>query len=124
MPRFIRRACASALFLAAGAAPAIAQERESRVVSYADLNLNSPVGADHMIRRIERASDVVCGERDGPVPVVVSQNIQECTYETADNAVADLDHPVVTSRYLYGTSPEVIIEDPDDHYDPALKGSK
>ena len=123
MPRSIHFVCASALFLAC-AAPAFAQERESRVVSYADLNLNHPAGADRMINRIERASDDVCGERTGPAPVVVRQNIRECTYETADNAVADLDHPIVTSRYLYGTSPEVIIEDPDDYYDPDIKGSK
>ncbi len=120
MPR-TNRACISALLVIggasaltfAGAAPAFAQE--SRTVRYGELNLNANEGADTLIRRVEQAADVVCGDYAGKQSLRENAMVGECETTTAQNAIGDVGHPVVTSRY-YGRTPDITIEgswDPD-----------
>jgi len=117
MPRlFTSAVCATALVFAA-AAPALAQAQvETRVVTYGDLDLDSPEGADMLIRRIQQASDVVCGDHPGPQSIVEDYSVTGCEVETTEYAINDVGHPMVIGRY-YGHTPEVIIEgswDPDE----------
>lgn len=121
MPRSLHFAIASAAVLAL-AAPAFAQDEttrpQERVVTYGELNLNSSAGADTLVRRIEQASDQVCGRHDGRTNARQRIISQRCAVETAENGVADVDHPVVTARYYgsgYGYAEEAAVS-----YDPRL----
>jgi UrcA family protein len=113
-------ACLSAIALCA-AAPAFAQQStdqvNSRVVGYGDLNLDSNRGADTVIRRVESATNYVCGDRTGPRSMQETSSVHACQSQTADNAIADIDHPNVNSRY-YGYTPQVDIG-PDESYNDA-----
>jgi UrcA family protein len=116
---FATAACAAALFFAA-AAPASAQSQvESRVVAFGDLDLDSPEGADVLIRRIQMAADVVCGDRPGPQGIAERYNIRGCEIQTTEYAINDVGHPMVLGRY-YGHTPEVVVEgswDDDPSYE-------
>lgn len=109
MARFTTLLCAS-VALAAGAftVQAFAEEPNARVVTYGDLDLNSPQGADQLVRRIERASDQVCDQRSGPRTIVQDQIADSCSVETEEQAVRDVAHPNVTASY-YGYTPSVIV---------------
>jgi UrcA family protein len=108
--------CAPALLFAANAnAQAYDNRYEERVVQFGDLNLESRSGADTLIRRIQLASEVVCGDRPGPRPLSENTSVNNCETETTEYAVQEIGHPNVLYRY-YGYMPEVVIEgswDPD-----------
>ena len=79
-----------------------AQETDSIRVSYADLNLTSPVGRNDLELRIAYAADVVCGpadNRDVPFERAVAA-CRKATYSDAqpafNAAVATAMHPSVT----------------------------
>ncbi len=54
-------AALAAAMIAATATPAMAEQGESVVVSYNDLNLTTPAGLAALDRRIDRAAMRVCG---------------------------------------------------------------
>lgn len=121
MPRTKKAACLSALLVIggaaalsfAGAAPAFAQD--SRTVGYGELNLNADQGADTLIRRVEQAAGIVCGDRPGPQTLRENASVGECEVTATQDAIQTVGHPVVTARY-YGRTPNVTIEgswDPD-----------
>jgi UrcA family protein len=109
MPRPLPLVCASALLLAA-ASPSFAQEAQSEVVRFADLDLDDIYDADELIVRIHRAAGRVCGARTNVQPVVLWAADRDCQAETTEWTVRDLGHPVVLARY-YGVTPRVIIEE-------------
>jgi UrcA family protein len=104
--------CIAAL-LASAAIPAVAQEVQprSRVVTYGDLNLNNPYGAHVMVRRIENASREVCGDRSGPRPLNENGSVHACRVDATENAVSDLDHPMVTAEYYGDRGGNVVVTD-------------
>lgn len=114
MSRPLHLICASALLLALSA-PAIAQNYESRLVTFGDLNLSSDEGADVLIRRIEQASEAVCGDRAGPRPLSEHASVNACETETTEIAIHDVGHPRVTARF-YGYEPNIIIGEGDGYY--------
>lgn len=109
MSRLIASAAVAALL--AAAAPAFAQvvEPESRVVSYADLDLYNPSDADEFIARIQNASDEVCGDHAGRRTIAETRDLRDCSAETTDYAIEDFGHPMVTGRY-HGFTPNVVVE--------------
>jgi UrcA family protein len=117
MPRSVSLLCAAALALAV-ATPVLAQEYESEVVRFGDLDLDDPEGADALIQRIENASERVCGFRSGVQPLTQHVYTRDCTLETMEFAVRDVGHPMVLAQY-YGVHPRVIIEEgsADPYYD-------
>jgi len=118
MSRPVYLAFVSAIALIA-APSAFAQDYpESRVVTYGELNLNSAAGADTLIRRIDNASEAVCGRNDGRRPARQAASDRACEYETADNAIDDVNHPVVTARYT--GSGYAIVEEGSVYYDARL----
>jgi UrcA family protein len=113
MPRTQTVACIASAAVLLSATPALAQE--SRTVKYGELNLNAADGADTLIRRVEHAADVVCGDRMGTQTLRENANVGRCERTSTQNAISDVGHPLVTSRY-YGRTPDITIEgswDPD-----------
>jgi UrcA family protein len=101
----------------AAAAPALAQSYpESRVVTYAELDLNSAAGADTLIRRINNASEDVCARHDGRRPLRQAGSDRACEYETTEVAILEVNHPNVSARY-FGSG---YIEAGAESYDPRL----
>ena len=101
----------AALLAATVALPAVAQEVQyrSRVVTYGDLNLDNQHGARTMVRRIENASREVCGDRSGPRPINENGSVHACRVDSSENAIADLDHPMVTAEYYGDRSGNVVV---------------
>src|SRR5262245_2301354 len=106
MPRIRIAACISVLLMAA-ATPALAQQ--SRTVHYGELNLDANEGADTLIRRVEQAASIVCGDTTGPQTLREHASVGGCENDTTRAAITEIGHPVVTARY-YGRRPDVIIE--------------
>ena len=73
-------------------------------VSYADLDLTRPAGADVMIARVRRAAQQVCGQE-----LFAEHNrarhISACVRTAMDGAFAQLDAPLVTARYAHAAPP-------------------
>lgn len=117
MTRLKTALCIAAL-LAGGASPAFAQDADTRVVRYADLDLNRAAGADALIGRISRAARSVCGDHTGRQPLQEMRPINTCRAVAMEDAIEDVNNPVVTARY-YGSG-YVIIEPEGDaaYYDP------
>lgn len=111
MTRLTALACVSALLLTA-VPLAHAQETNERVVRYADLDLNRAAGADVLISRISRAARSVCGDHTGRQPLQEMLPINDCRAIAMEDAISDVNHPVVTARY-YGSG-YVIIEPEGD----------
>lgn len=122
MSRALHLALASAAVLAF-ATPAFAQNEttrtQDRVVTYGDLNLNSRAGADTLVRRIENASEQVCGVNDGRTNTRQAQINRACEVESTENGVYDTGHPVVIARYE-GSGYAIIEEGDAPYYDPRL----
>lgn len=121
MSRTLHFAIASLAALAI-AAPAFAQNEtdrpQERVVTYGELNLNSAAGADTLVRRLDNAAEQVCGSNDGRTNTRQAMINRNCEVETTDNAVDDVNHPVVTARYT--GSGYAIVEEGSAYYDPRL----
>src|SRR5262245_1223633 len=75
-------------------------------ITYSDLNLSSPAGAETMLWRIRRAAELVCGDPLGPTrfPITNARRHRQCMVKTMDVAVKSLDAPLVTARHT-GVSP-------------------
>lgn len=107
MARLITTLAASvALAATAFTVQAFADPPQQRVVTYGDLDLNSPQGADTLVRRIEQASDQVCDQRAGPRTIVQDQTSDVCAVETREQAVRDVGNNNVTASY-YGYTPSI-----------------
>lgn len=92
---------------------------ESRVVTYGELNLNTEAGADTLIRRINNAAEDVCGRHDGRRPARQAISDRNCEYETTEDGVDQVDHPMVQARYYGGGYIEGTTEYYDSRLDPA-----
>ena len=109
MTRTLALTVASALALASTPVAAESLFR-SEVVRYGDLDLESPQGADALIRRIENAAENVCDSDQVHRPTDTLANSQACAAETTDEAISDTNHPTVIARY-HGYTPEIVIDD-------------
>ncbi len=95
---------AAALFLAGALlVPAAAAEppvqTASIKVSHADLNLASRAGASTLLRRMERATIKVCGERPSPRLIQATARHAACTHSAMKDAVAALNVQTVTALF-------------------------
>jgi len=74
-------------------------------VSFADLNLSSPIGAKVALRRIKSAASDACGGvPDTMLDLVAYEIYKDCFLDTVDEAVDKLHAPLVTS--LYSSEPD------------------
>lgn len=98
-------------FAVMAAAPAAASELHQSVVRYADLNLESGLGQDRLLNRIERAADGICFARTGPMTLRERQSIRECKAAVMRRAVADVGNAGVAQRFAArgGELPAIIV---------------
>lgn len=67
-------------------------------VSYADLNLTTTDGAEHLYRRIHSAADAVC--RDLETKNLSGRHLwKACVGKAISNAVVDVDASMLTAYY-------------------------
>lgn len=69
-------------------------------VSYADLDLNRPAGADVMIARVRRAAQAVCGQGLF-ADLNRTKHTRDCVAAAMDAAFAQVDAPLVTTRFAH-----------------------
>lgn len=67
-------------------------------VSYADLNLETTAGADHLYRRIHSAAEAVCRDLESK-NLSGRQMWKNCVGEAISNAVVDVDASLLTAYY-------------------------
>lgn len=72
---------ASLVNLSAAASPAMAQEQETVVVSYADLNLGNQAGRNVLDRRIAQAASELCGQFN-PIELGQAEAGRSCVADT------------------------------------------
>ena len=97
--------CASlALPLATNAAPNEGRPdapivRVTERVSYGDLDLNTPQGAQAMLRRIQAAAARTCDQPRSPLFPTVQTTMNRCMSRSTGQAVAALNSPTVLAEY-------------------------
>jgi UrcA family protein len=71
----------------------------SRIVRFADLNLDSRAGIEALYRRIQSAARNVCGPAEDLGSRRLSPAWQSCTREAVMTAVRRVDRPLLTAYY-------------------------
>jgi UrcA family protein len=71
--------------LSAATVPALAQDIQTVVVDYDDLNLNAPSGRATLDARIKSAARRICGPAAGPSPFQKLQ-LENCLVEVTERA--------------------------------------
>ena len=67
-------------------------------VSYGELDLTKPTGAEALYRRIRRAAFTVCGAYDSPMPGSYAAK-SRCFKSAVDDAVSKVNSPLLTSLH-------------------------
>ena len=90
--------------LSGGVALANLTERgmESVSVSYAELDVSSPAGAEVLYDRLHQAAQEVCGVNERPTSPFYTAGAADrkaCYRDALDRAVAQVDEPLVTEQH-------------------------
>jgi UrcA family protein len=76
-----------------------ARNVQQKVVSYADLDLESDADAAILFTRIRAAARWVCGLRNSnPVPLAILDRLAACVNDATARAVAEVDEPALTRQ--------------------------
>ena len=70
----------------------------SLTVSYSELDLTKPSGAEALYRRIKKAAYTVCGAYDSPMPWNYTTK-SRCFQSAVDDAVSKVNSPLLTSLH-------------------------
>jgi UrcA family protein len=100
--RDIGKAAVLAVVLSAGTVLADEAEKESVAVSYAELDLSKPAGAEVFYDRLQRAAAQVCGVRERTSSLFYSTTLSEkkaCYQDALDRALAQIDAPLVQAQH-------------------------
>ena len=76
---------------------------KSQAVSFADLDLSKPAGAQTLYKRIKAAARHVCGPADRYTFVVSPQSFRKCYDKAIADAVAQVDRPSLTALHRQET---------------------
>lgn len=87
--------CTSLVSYSASAEPKV----KAQAVSYADLDLSKPAGAQTLYKRIQKAARHVCGPTDQYTYVTPRKVFRECYEEAIAAAVAQVDRPSLTALH-------------------------
>ena len=94
------------LTLALSSGVAFASLRDSGMemvaVSYAELDLSKPAGAEVLYDRLQRAAKQVCGVRErshSPFYTVSAADKQACYEDALNRAVAQIDAPLLKEQH-------------------------
>jgi UrcA family protein len=93
--------CGVALLNAAGAEERFG-EPVTKVVNYADLNLNTPAGAQALYRRLRAAAAIVCKRYESHTLQGMSRQ-RACFDQAIASAVKEIDSSAVTAYHLART---------------------
>lgn len=85
--------------LVAYTASAAEPKVKSLAVSFADLDLSKPAGAQTLYKRIKAAARNVCGPADQYTFVVSSYSFRKCYDKAVADAVAQVDRPSLTALH-------------------------
>jgi UrcA family protein len=75
------------------------QKVKAQAVSYADLDLSKPAGAQTLYKRIKAAARNVCGPVDQYTFQTPSKVFRECVDKAVADAVAQVDRPSLTALH-------------------------
>ena len=76
-----------------------ARNVQQKVVSYADLNLESDADAAILFARIRAAARTVCGLRtSNPLPLAILDRLAACTNDATARAIAEVNEPALTRQ--------------------------
>jgi UrcA family protein len=75
------------------------QRVKTQAVSFADLDLSKPAGAQTLYKRIKAAARQVCGPADQYTFVVSSKTFRACYDKAVADAVAQVDRPSLTALH-------------------------
>lgn len=100
--------CVALGFMAAAPASAEARAPTAQIVHYSDLNIDRASGARTLLRRINHAARVACGDHMGRTNFGERRAIRQCEREAVEAAVAKIDNTTLTAMF-YDRSPEVTI---------------
>jgi UrcA family protein len=78
---------------------------EQKTVSYADLDLSNPAGAQALYDRIRKAASSVCGEIED-TQFEHKVFFRECYDQAVANAVAEANRPTLTALYNSAAAPK------------------
>jgi len=87
--------CTSLIAYSASAEPKV----KTQAVSYADLDLSKPAGAQTLYKRIKAAARHVCGPADQYTFVTPPAAFRECFEKAVADAVAQVDRPSLTALH-------------------------
>jgi UrcA family protein len=88
---------------ALAATPARADDVPTHVVSYADLDLSRPAGAERLLVRLQTAAATVCGHASSQ-DYRAKLRIQLCREQAIARAVANVNVPAFSSWYASRTT--------------------
>lgn len=84
----------------------IGSETYSQKVKFKDLDLSQPEDAQSLLRRIRRAANMVCtGSPSRTALTAQSRQATQCIRQAQNDAVAKINHPVVTAMYTGAPAP-------------------
>jgi UrcA family protein len=72
---------------------------KSQTVSFDDLDLSKPAGAQTLYKRIQKAARHVCGPADNYSYLTPRKKFRECFEEAVAAAVAQVDRPSLTALH-------------------------
>jgi UrcA family protein len=87
--------CACLVAYSASAEPRV----KTQAVSFADLDLSKPAGAQTLYKRIKAAARSVCGPVDQYTFVVSSYSFRKCFDAAVADAVGQVDRPALTALH-------------------------
>ena len=77
----------------------VGDETSTTTVHFADLDLNSHYGAQHLFLRLKNAAVSVCGDANDPVAFDERIGILQCQQKAVEQAVARIDRPLLTAIF-------------------------
>ena len=95
----IMRAAACAVIMGASSARAGEPTERRIVVSYGDLDVSAPEGAQALIYRLEAAASKVCGGAPDIRMLKAWGNYRACVKDAVDGAVRRVNRPIVSAAY-------------------------
>ena len=77
---------------------------QRKVVPFADLDLSREAGVKVLYQRIKAAAESVCSPLRRARSLAVEPGWRDCRNAAVANAVADVDHPLLTELHRLSTS--------------------
>lgn len=104
---------AAGMALAEAQAANLAQPVTEVTVRYDELDLARPAGAEAMLKRLKQAAERACGGRPDNRLLSDQRMFHQCVETALDDAVIELDAPLVTALHAGESLPQLAAGDSD-----------